>query len=160
MCLNWGNGLKCREWEALFGSNLVCRCGVWGREEEEEEGVGGWLGCGCSERTQTLPWGQGLFVLADTFLTAVIQSFSSWLATTPPPSFFPSFHPSFPPSLLKAAKTDLSSCLLFSLSRALSFYVSLVISVYSFLHPALFLCFSVLCSLCMGIHITNRSPKK
>lgn len=26
-----------------------------GGEEEEEEGMSGWLGSGCSERTQTLP---------------------------------------------------------------------------------------------------------
>lgn len=35
----------------------------------------------------------GLFVLADTFLTAVILSFSSWLAATPPHFFLYSVLP-------------------------------------------------------------------
>lgn len=125
-----------------------------GGEEEEEEGMSGWLGSGCSERTQTLPWGQGLFVLADTFLTAVIQSFSSWLATTPP-HFLPSIHP----SLLKAAKT-LRSCLLFSLSHTLSFYLCLLISLWFFFFPSCsFSVFFLSHTLCISIHITSLGPK-
>lgn len=70
------------------------------------EGVGELLGSECFERIQTLTWGRGLFVLADTFLTAVILSFSSWLAPTPPLfSFFTSILPSLIPCLLKIAQT-------------------------------------------------------
>lgn len=152
--LNWGNGLKCWKWEALFGSNLVCRYGGWGREEgEEEEGVvaGVWVLWKDSD-TAMRPGAVCVGWHLPYSSNPVFLQLASYY-TSPFPFSLPSIHP----SLLKAAKTVLSSWLLFSCT--LSFYESLLI-FYSFLHPALFLCFSVLCSLCTGIHVTNLSPKK
>lgn len=96
------------------------------------EGVGELLGSECFERIQTLTWGRGLFVLADTFLTAVILSFSSWLAPTPPPfSFLTSILPSLIPSLLKVAQT---TCFLLYISQ--SFLCRLSFRIHHGIFPA------------------------
>lgn len=138
---NWGNGLKCREWDvALVGSNLVRRYGGWGR--------GGGGGGGRYE------WVAGEWVLwkdSDTAMRPGAVCVGWHLPYSSNPVFlqlasyhtspFPSFHPSFPP---KGSQNSPFMPSFFSLSHFVFLFVSAHLSVIFFFSILLFFCvFSV-----------------